>query len=206
MSVAVEPEAQTGVCLRPGTQLEQLIVILQRLNHAIVLSQGWRRALIAFVAGAVSVLALAPINAWPVLFLTFPVLVWLIDGAAGRWGGVWSAFATGWWFGFGYLLFGLYWVGHAFLVDAQTFGWLLPFAVTALPAAFAIYTAVGVALARLLWTRGAAAYPGARRGAHRHGVAARASVHRLSRGMRSATRSRRRSRWRRAPRWSAPGE
>ena len=36
-------------------------------------------------AGALSVLALAPFNALPVLFITFPVLVWLIDGAgAGR--------------------------------------------------------------------------------------------------------------------------
>ena len=34
---------------------------------------GWRRAAIAFAAGAVSVLALAPVNAWPVLFVTFPV-------------------------------------------------------------------------------------------------------------------------------------
>ena len=37
--------------------------------------------------------------------------------------------STGWWFGFGYFLAGLYWVGFAFLVDAKTFGWLLPFAV-----------------------------------------------------------------------------
>ena len=49
---------------------------------SIILSWGWRRALIAFAAGALSVLAMAPFNAWPVLFLTFPVAVWLIDGAA----------------------------------------------------------------------------------------------------------------------------
>jgi len=126
------------------------------LIHAIVLSWGWRRRLIAFAAGAVSALALAPFNAWPVLFLTFPTLVWLIDGAgAGRWGGVTTAAATGWWFGFGYFLAGLYWIGYAFLVDAPTFGWLLPIAVLGLPAVLAVYTALGVALARMLWTRGA---------------------------------------------------
>src|SRR4051794_30329271 len=98
---------------------------------------------------------MAPFDAWPVLFLTFPVLVWLTDGAAGgRLGGVLGAAAAGWWFGFGYHLVGLYWVGYAFLVDAKTFGWLLPFAVTALPAGMAIYTALGLALARALWTRG----------------------------------------------------
>ena len=122
-----------------------------------MLSWGWRRALVAFAAGAVSALAMPPFDAWPVLFLTFPVLVWLIDGAAGgRLGGIAGAAIAGWWFGFGYFLVGLYWVGHAFLVDAKTFGWLLPFAVTALPAGMACYTALGLALARMLWTRGPA--------------------------------------------------
>jgi apolipoprotein N-acyltransferase len=79
----------------------------------------------------------------------------LIDGtAAGRWGGLIAAAITGWWFGFGYFLAGLYWVGNAFLVDAKIFGWLLPFAVTALPAGLAAFTAFGVAFARMLWTRG----------------------------------------------------
>ncbi|MFY9759035.1 MAG: apolipoprotein N-acyltransferase [Xanthobacteraceae bacterium] len=129
---------------------------MTRLVHAIVLSWGWRRRLIAFTAGALSALAMAPFNAWPVLFLTFPTLVWLIDGAGiGRWGGVAAAAAIGWWFGFGYFVAGLYWIGYAFLVDAPDFGWLLPIAVIGLPAVLAIYTALGVALARALWTRGA---------------------------------------------------
>ncbi len=128
---------------------------MTRLIHAIVLSWGWRRRLIAFAAGALSALAIAPFNAWPILFLTFPTLVWLIDGAGvGRWGGLAVAAAIGWWFGFGYFLAGLYWIGYAFLVDAPDFGWLLPIAVIGLPAVLAVYTALGVALARMLWTRG----------------------------------------------------
>jgi apolipoprotein N-acyltransferase len=126
------------------------------LIYAIVLAWGWRRWLIAFGAGALSALAMAPFNAWPILFVTFPALVWLVDGAgAGRRGGVGAAAAIGWWFGFGYFIAGLYWIGYAFLVDAPTFGWLLPIAVIGLPAVAAIYTAFGVALARVLWTRGA---------------------------------------------------
>ena len=125
------------------------------LIHIVVLSYGWRRWLIAFAAGALSAAAMAPLNFWPILFVTFPVLVWLIDGAgAGQWRGITGAAATGWWFGFGYFLAGLYWIGFAFLVDAPTFGWLLPIAVGGLPAGLAIFTAFGVALARLLWTRG----------------------------------------------------
>jgi apolipoprotein N-acyltransferase len=127
-----------------------------RIAHSIMLAWGWRRALVALLAGAVTTLALPPFNVWPLPFLTFPVLVWLIDGsAAGRLGGALAAAAAGWWFGFGYFVAGMYWVGHAFLVDARTFGWLLPFAVIALPAGLALFTAFGAALARMLWTRGA---------------------------------------------------
>ena len=57
---------------------------LARASHAVVLSYGWRRAAIAFAAGAISVLALAPVNAWPVLFVTFPVLV-LVLGYLQSW-------------------------------------------------------------------------------------------------------------------------
>jgi len=131
-------------------------VTLSHLAQTIVSARGWWRILIAFLAGAASTLALPPTNVWPVPFVTFSILVWLVDGAAGtRLGGVLAAASAGWWFGFGYFLAGLYWLGHAFLVDAKTFGWLLPFAVTALPAAMAIYTALGLALARAIWTRGA---------------------------------------------------
>jgi apolipoprotein N-acyltransferase len=132
-------------------------VTLKRLAHAIVSAEGWWRVAIAFLAGASSTLALPPTDVWPVPFITFPILVWLVDGSSGRrLGGVLAAAGAGWSFGFGYFLAGLYWIGHAFLVDAKTFGWLLPFAVVALPAAMAVYTAVGLALARLIWTSGAA--------------------------------------------------
>jgi apolipoprotein N-acyltransferase len=121
---------------------------------AIILSWGWKRAAIALVAGALSSLAMAPFNAWPVLFLTFPVLVWLIDGAGGgRLQGLPAAAMAGWWFGLGYFVPGLYWIGNAFLVDAPTFAWLMPFAVLGLPAYLALFPAFGFALARLIWSK-----------------------------------------------------
>lgn len=121
-----------------------------------MLAWGWQRMLIATVAGAATTLALPPLDLWPVPFLTFPILVWLIDGAAaGRLNGVPAAALAGWCFGFGYFVAGLYWLGNALLVDAKTFGWLMPFAVLGLPACFAFYTALGCALARLIWSRGA---------------------------------------------------
>jgi apolipoprotein N-acyltransferase len=133
--------------------------ISDRLRAAalsIILAWGWKRAGIALAAGILSALAMAPFNAWPILVLTFPVLVWLIDGAAaGKWRGVPAAAWSGFWFGYGYFVPGLYWTGHAFFVDAPTFAWLSPFAVLGLPAYLALYPALGCALARLLWTRDA---------------------------------------------------
>lgn len=128
---------------------------MKRLSLAdpVILASGWRRMLIAFLAGAASTLGLAPVNVWPAMFVIFPVLVWLLDGVkATRWRGCRTTFAIGWWFGFGYFLAGLYWIGSAFLVDARTFGWLLPFAVTILPAGLAVFTGAGFVAARLLWT------------------------------------------------------
>jgi apolipoprotein N-acyltransferase len=130
-------------------------VTLTRFPHTIMLASGWRRAAIAIAAGALSALAMAPFNAWPILFVTFPVLVWLVDGsAAGRWSGAMAAAGAGWCFGFGFFVAGLYWTGYAFLVDAKTFAWLMPFSVAGLPAYLALYTAFGLAAARLIWVRG----------------------------------------------------
>lgn len=123
---------------------------------SIILAWGWKRALIALVAGALSALAMAPFNAWPILFVTFPIAIWLIDGAAaGKRRGIPAAAMAGYWFGLGYFVPGLYWIGKAFLVDAPTFAWLMPFAVLGLPAYLAIFPAIGFALARLIWTRDA---------------------------------------------------
>ena len=116
---------------------------------------GWRRRFVAWTAGAVGALAMPPFDLWPVLALSFPVLVLLLDGCRGdlktR---LLAAAGVGWWFGFGYFLASLWWIGAAFLVEADVFGWLLPFAVVAMPAGLALFTAFGTAVARLLWSKG----------------------------------------------------
>lgn len=127
------------------------------LSDGVILQWGWRRLAIALAAGAASVLAIPPIGAFPIMALTLPMLVWLIDGAAGRdrfgIAGLGTAFLIGWFFGFGYFLGGLWWVGVAFLVEAKVFGWLLPIGVAGLPAGLALFTGLGTALARLAWSR-----------------------------------------------------
>ncbi|MFD2238806.1 apolipoprotein N-acyltransferase [Aureimonas populi] len=133
---------------------------MQRIAGTIMLLDGWRRALVAFLAGALATLALAPYDFPFVGFLSFPLLVWLIDGAAGEPGRgflrrLMPAFRIGWCFGFGYFVAGLWWLGAAILVDAEAFLWALPFAVLGLPAVLAIYHGLACALARALWSDGA---------------------------------------------------
>lgn len=100
---------------------------------------------------------MAPFFFWPILFATLPVMVWLIDGSA-KSGGMRRrlrrAALDGWWFGFGYFFFGLFWIGEAFLVEAEIFGWLLPFAITLMPAGLALFTAAITASARCFWPPG----------------------------------------------------
>lgn len=132
---------------------------MSRIADAVIVLWGWRRYLLALVAGAATVLALPPFNLFPVAWLTLPFLIWLIDGSATPEGTfflrrLWPAAAAGWWFGFGYFLAGLWWVGSSFLVDAETFGWIMPFAVVALPAGLALFWGFGAALARAFWTDG----------------------------------------------------
>ncbi|MBP0575289.1 hypothetical protein J8J27_31700, partial [Mycobacterium tuberculosis] len=83
----------------------------------LLMAGRWRRAFLAVAAGALAALSLAPLHLFPVLIVSFPVLVLLIDaaliGAVSRWR---AAFVVGWSFGFGYFLGGLWWVGAAFLV------------------------------------------------------------------------------------------
>ncbi len=128
------------------------------LHHAVRSARGWRRGAIAFVAGALSNLAMAPFFFSPILFLTLPAFVWLIDDAVVCPGGLWhrarAAGGVGWLFGFGYFLFGLFWIGEAFLVEADRFGWLLPFAVTLMPAGLALFWAIAAAGSVVCWRAG----------------------------------------------------
>ncbi len=133
---------------------------MNRLAQRIVLVWGWRRWLVAFMAGAVGALAMPPFGFLPALVLSLVPAVWLLDGAVGEGpsgsGALVSATVSGWWWGFGYLVAGLWWLGAAFLVEADQFAWAMPFGVLGLPAALACFYAAGFALARALWVPGPA--------------------------------------------------
>jgi apolipoprotein N-acyltransferase len=127
----------------------QTLYRVAAMRSAIMALRGWRRAAVAVAAGGLSALAFAPMFASPMLFLTLPVFVWLIDGSSG-----WRrAASAGWLFGFGYFFCNLFWIGEAFLVEADKFAWLLPFAVTLLPAGLALFWGFAAGVARLFWSQ-----------------------------------------------------
>ncbi|MGL4441708.1 MAG: apolipoprotein N-acyltransferase [Bosea sp. (in: a-proteobacteria)] len=130
--------------------------MLRPLAETVMLSWGWRRRLLALAGGATGALTLAPFGIWPLLVVPFAVAVWLLDGVASpsrfrRWG---QAFADGWFWGFGYFVAGLWWLGAAFLVEADKFLWAMPLGVFGLPMVLAFFPACGFLLAHLLWRSG----------------------------------------------------
>lgn len=125
---------------------------MQAFAQTIAGLTGWRRALAAALAGALTTLALPPVGFWPALFVGFPVLVLLLEGA----GGPRRAFFAGWWWAYGHFVAGLYWIGIALMVDPERFAWLLPFADLGLPIVFALFPAAAAALAVVVGRRGPA--------------------------------------------------
>lgn len=106
---------------------------------------GWRRYTLAFLAGVVATLALPPVYFLPVLYLAFPLLVWMLAGASTRR----AAFSLGWWFGFGWFAASLYWIGNALLIFGDRHAWMIPFAVFGLPAFLAVYNGLATLVATL---------------------------------------------------------
>ncbi|MEP0234758.1 apolipoprotein N-acyltransferase [Roseibium sp.] len=139
----------------------RMMAALQVLPNTCLLAWGWRRRGLALGAGLLSALAMPPYGVWLVLALALPALVWLLDGAVeqGKEGARqrWVAgFSIGWWFGFGYFLAGLWWIGSAFLVDGDRFAWMMPFAVLAMPVGLALFPALALAIAARFWPEGPA--------------------------------------------------
>ncbi|AWM88794.1 apolipoprotein N-acyltransferase [Microvirga sp. 17 mud 1-3] len=129
---------------------------MKTLSQRAALATGWRRGLVAVASGAVGALAMPPFGALPALFLSLTPALWLIDGSVRdtRRESLKAATLAGWLWGFGYFVAGLWWLGAAFLVEADQFAWALPFGVLGLPALLAFFPAFGFALARLLWSSG----------------------------------------------------
>jgi apolipoprotein N-acyltransferase len=106
------------------------------------------RGALAFAAGAVSALGLPPLDLWPLAFVGFSLFLLLLEsGKATTWR---SGFGIGWLFGLGYFTVAFHWIGFAFLVDAATYLWMMPFMLGALAGGMAIYWGLAAVVARRL--------------------------------------------------------
>jgi apolipoprotein N-acyltransferase len=99
-------------------------------------------ALFVFFAGAVMALSQPPTAWW---FLLCPCLSYFYTQLAKQKG--WRSFLTGWLFGFGYFLAGLYWIGNALLVPGNDFKWVWPLAILGLPIGLGIITGLAACAA-----------------------------------------------------------
>ena len=97
----------------------------------------WGRCALAALAGSGTAMSLPPFDIIPAI-AGYGVLALLLTPA--RVSRLLAALTAGA-FGFGYHLAGLWWVGAAFLVDAQTFGALLPLGVIGLPLGLSLFHA-----------------------------------------------------------------
>ncbi len=99
---------------------------------------------IAAILGLASATALPPLYVLPVLIIALSGLFLLIESSHRPRG----AFAVGWFFGFGHCIGSFYWIGNAFLVEAERFAWLMPLAVGGLCMGMALYPALACYAAR----------------------------------------------------------
>lgn len=141
--------AQEGALSRANRMLESLA-------RGVVALKGWPRRSAAFAAGVLTALGFAPVYATPLLAVGFSALVLLIDGARDNPRPLRSAFAAGWFFGFGFFIASLYWMAFSFFVQADQFAWMAPFAVTGLPAFLALFTGAAAATTAVFGGKGLA--------------------------------------------------
>lgn len=92
----------------------------------------------AFLLGGLLTLALPPLGLFPVFFLVIPAQMWLTAHARNAR----AAFLTGWAFGGGYFILGLYWLGIAFSEMYDDIPWFLPFVVFGIPLYIALHYAL----------------------------------------------------------------
>lgn len=125
-----------------------MIRVADRLSG---LAAPWRGAL-CLACGALAALGLPPLGLWPLTGACFSVFLLLLAGE--RRPGWWPCFLQGWLFGLGYFASAFHWIGFAFLVDAGTYLWMMPFMLGLLAGGMALYWGLAAALARHLWSQG----------------------------------------------------
>jgi len=129
-----------------GRALDRAIAALAALAPATARLKGWRRILAALLFGVALAATLPPVHALPLFPVALTGFIWLIGGSRS----LSSAFATGFWFGLGFFIAGIYWIGFALMTDAERYGWLVAPAVIGISGGLALFFAIGALIVRAL--------------------------------------------------------
>ncbi|MEN3929730.1 apolipoprotein N-acyltransferase [Microvirga sp. W0021] len=119
---------------------------------------SWAGRLMLAVSGASGALAMQPFAFWLAIFTLLMPPVLMLDRFYQQSQNlpkkqkIRQAALLGWFWGFGYFTAGLWWLGKAFLVEADQFAWAMPFGVIGLPAVLAIYTALAFVILSFMWS------------------------------------------------------
>ncbi|MFN3230795.1 MAG: apolipoprotein N-acyltransferase [Alphaproteobacteria bacterium] len=104
----------------------------------------WQALGLALLAGALATAALPPFHAVPLLLLSIPLLILLLDRCDTNL----SAFWLGWWFGVGHFVTGFFWVANALAIAGAP-----PVAAIPLPLGVAIFMGLTGVLYRVIGKR-----------------------------------------------------
>ncbi|KUJ80373.1 acyltransferase [Ruegeria marisrubri] len=108
---------------------------------------GWPlrfRAAMAALLGVVAALGLAPYGLWVATLISLTLLAGLFLSAETRRRAAW----VGWAYGTGYFGHALIWIVEPFLVDAERYAWMAPFALVFIAGGLALFWAFAFWLAR----------------------------------------------------------
>ena len=98
-----------------------------------------------FFIGGVSTFSLPPFSIFPLIFI-LGYGIHIINNV----NSLKKIFYSGWFLGFGWFSFGLYWIGSAFLVSNTYQVFLMPLAVIILPSVLAVFWGLAFLLAKLI--------------------------------------------------------
>lgn len=109
-------------------------------------TESWRRFipyLAAFLCGLIACLGLPFWNIWPATLIGFAFFYTLIAPITNAK----SGFILGFFFGLGYFLLGLYWIGNALFINWDDYWWAYPFALLGLPLFLSCFWGTAMAIA-----------------------------------------------------------
>ena len=101
-----------------------------------ILKKIQNKYFLAICSGAFCALAFSPFHFFLAAIISISVFYFLVEKKSSS---VKQAAITGFCYGFGYFLAGVYWISISLLVDAEKFAWLIPFALTLIPSVLALY-------------------------------------------------------------------